>query len=160
MEVQLDGNCYRIEQGLKPFDDGEYVRYNRQTHTVVVSEDLAPHKRMSLVAGLLLAENRRIAYQRAATGLMSLRVDESLRDVLGTSRRQGVQGYKLITTPIDLDAHFGVSPEYAAARIVELGNEGLIISRCGGETVPALATWGIEDSSTAAGTGSDEAFLR
>lgn len=157
-DIDIDGHRYRIELSPGPFNDGEYVRYDRQTHTVVVSHDLAPHRRMSLVAGLLLTESQRIAYQRAAAGLMAVEVDEALRDALGTPRRRGSQAYKLTTTPMELDTHFGVSPEFATSRVVGPGDEGLIVRMDGGVPVPALASWGCDDQSAAVTTNPDDEF--
>jgi putative SOS response-associated peptidase YedK len=157
-EIDIDGARYQIALCSGPFEDGEFVRYERESRTVFVSHDLAPDKRMSLVTGLLLAESQRVAFQRAATGLMSTEVDDLLRDGLGTPRRRGVMGYKLITTPWDLDARFGVSPEFAAPRIVQPANEGLIVLMEGPVSVPVLASWGIEGSGAVADTSPEDDF--
>ncbi len=158
MEIELDGHRYRIELSPEPFDDGEHVRYDRQTQTVEVSHDLEPHRRMSLVAGFLLTESQRVAYQRAAASLMSSVVDGAIRDGLGTLRQRGVQSYKLVTTPWDLDARFGVSPEFSASRIVEPGGEGLIIRTDRDVSVPALASWGAEGSGDVTSASVEDEF--
>jgi SOS response associated peptidase (SRAP) len=158
MDIEIDGHRYRISLGPGSFDDGEFVRFDRQTRTVEVNQSLSPQLRMSLVKGLLLNESHRDSYQRSCIGLMVPGVDEALREALGAPIRRGTQAYKLIATPMELDTHFGVSPQFAVPRCVEPGDVGLFIRIDGDGPGPALAQWGVDDESTVFTTNPGDEF--
>lgn len=146
INIDIDGNSFKVVMESGPVDDRELVRYDRQTRTVHVCQSLEPGHRVSLVTGLLSVECQRFAHHRAMVALMAPQIDHALREELGTPRRRGTQAYKLVTTPMELDAHFGVPPEYAAPRLVDPGDEGLIVRLDGQTPSPVMAAWGLDDS--------------
>jgi SOS response associated peptidase (SRAP) len=157
-ELIIDQTRYWVELSDGPFEEGAYVHYDRQARRIKVSRGLARQERIGLVAGLLLGECQKTAYQRAASDLLSVEVQRALRADLGVPGQQDTQGYKLVATPWDLDACFGVSPEFADPRLIKPSDIGLILRKGGGGSLPALAAWGAQELGAEASTGVHEAF--